>query len=447
MDDVTSTMEDNRLGVVLSAVDFSKAFNRLEHEHCLRTFVKRGASYDVLQLLGSFLGGRSMTVRVEGEQSRLRPVHAGAPQGSVLGCYLFNVGVDDLEEDFVEQDIDQHQEEAHLETFGRTDDFPATSTPRRVRNVEELNMSPVQASKNLPEFRMLPRVANVPPWLHKPKDPKIKKKSVKSYKFVDDGINTCPVNMRQAKLLVSSEGNFKEIVDKRTEGLLNHIAQAAGFKGMKINAKKTSLMCVSAASTFASKVRLQVQGQTVTSQNSMKILGVTLDSDGTFKTHVENLRMKLRKRTWALAKLRKKGLPTDKLVRTYACLIRPVVEYASPAWHGSITLEQSEHLERQQSQALKNIYGVGLSASKMRAKANIPTLWSRREAAGLKFIKKCVNNERCTAWFRERDRAVYSRRPNTRYPTYHENTARTDRYRNSPKNYLIRQLNNALSQR
>ena len=40
-----------------------------------------------------------MVVRVGRAWSDPRPVNAGAPQGSVLGTYLFNVGTDDLEED------------------------------------------------------------------------------------------------------------------------------------------------------------------------------------------------------------------------------------------------------------------------------------------------------------------------------------------------------------
>ena len=192
--------------------------------------------------------------------------------------------------------------------------------------------------------------------------------------------------MRKACLLVEDGQFFKEVIDKRTEGLLSHITKNAQDKGMKINAQKTSLMCVSAASAFTLRVRIQVQGQQISGRESMKILGVTLDCDGSFKSHIEALRTKLRRRTWALAKLRKKGLPTEKLVKAYTSLIRPVVEYASPVWHSSITVEQSERLERQQGQALKNIFGVGLSMSKMCDKAAIPTLRSRREKAGLKFI-------------------------------------------------------------
>ena len=133
--------------------------------------------------------------------------------------------------------------------------------------------------------------------------------------------------------------------------------------------------------------------------NSIKILGVTVDSDASFKTHVKNIAAKMRARAWALSRLRKKGLPEDKLVKAYKCLIRPTVKYASPSWHPMLTATQAALLEKQQSQALKNIYGVGISANKMRIKAGIETLASRREKAAVKFAKKNLTNPRCQEWF------------------------------------------------
>ena len=90
--EVTSILEDNRSGAVLTTIDFSKAFNRLSHAACLQTFATKGAPNQILALLGSFLSGRSMAVRLGQTISKFRPINAGAPQGSVLGSYLFNIG-------------------------------------------------------------------------------------------------------------------------------------------------------------------------------------------------------------------------------------------------------------------------------------------------------------------------------------------------------------------
>ena len=359
LDDITSTLEDNRMGVALSSIDFSKAFNRLDHSHCLRTLAARGASNSILRLLGSFLSGRTMTVKVDCHFSEPHPVNARAPQGSVLGCYLFNIGVDDLEEGF--DGGEQEQEEAHKETLCNTADFPAASTPKRVRNLPEATLSPIASRKQ--SFELLPRVANIPPWVLKPKDPRLKDRGLRSYKFVDNSVITSPVNMRSALLLEDGDGPFKKIEDKRMESLLSHVAGNAVRKGMKINAKKTNLMCVSAATPFRPLVQIQLEDQMTSGQDKMKILGVIIDSDCSFRSHVENVRINLRRRTWALSKLRRYGVKEDKLVRAYTSLIRPVVEYAAPAWHSLITAEQSELLECQQTQALKNIFGVGLSAA------------------------------------------------------------------------------------
>lgn len=86
--------------MILTSVDFSKAFNRLEHLSCLKSFEKRTvATEDVVPLLASFLlSERTMTEKVGEKKSVAPPVNAGAPQGSVLGYYLFNIGVDDIEE-------------------------------------------------------------------------------------------------------------------------------------------------------------------------------------------------------------------------------------------------------------------------------------------------------------------------------------------------------------
>ena len=83
-DFIVDSLEDRRSAVVMGAIDYSKAFNRLEHSACLGSFARKGASTDILQLLASFLSGRTMQVKIGTIFSDPLPVNAGAPQGSVL---------------------------------------------------------------------------------------------------------------------------------------------------------------------------------------------------------------------------------------------------------------------------------------------------------------------------------------------------------------------------
>ena len=105
----------------MSAIDFLKTFNRLDHGHCLQTFVNHGASSDIVKLLAAFLTKRTMTVRVGSKYSTPKYVNAGAPQGFVLRCYLFNIGVDDLEEGF---EVSGRAEELP-EALASSADFPS----------------------------------------------------------------------------------------------------------------------------------------------------------------------------------------------------------------------------------------------------------------------------------------------------------------------------------
>ena len=86
MDNIPRALEDNRSAVVLTSVDFSKAFNRLEHGSCLQAFAKKGLSTQIIKLLAGFMCGRTMTVKVGAKRSVPRPVNAGAPRGLFLAA-------------------------------------------------------------------------------------------------------------------------------------------------------------------------------------------------------------------------------------------------------------------------------------------------------------------------------------------------------------------------
>ena len=97
-DEVLTGLVDARAAIMVTAIDYAKAFNRLSFQHCLEAFARKGASTQIIRLLAIFLSNRTMSARVNVTWSDQLPVHGGVPQGSILGVMLFNVSTDDLED-------------------------------------------------------------------------------------------------------------------------------------------------------------------------------------------------------------------------------------------------------------------------------------------------------------------------------------------------------------
>ena len=120
-------------------------------------------------------------------------------------------------------------------------------------------------------------------------------------------------------------------------------------------------------------------------------------------------------------------------------MVRPVAEYCAVVFYPMLTDEQDELLERQQSHALKLIFGPNISTGKMREMAGIPTLRQRRLELSDKFATKAVKNPRFSHWFpiKKPSRATRS----SGIVQYEEKFARCKRLKNSPLFFMCRRLN------
>ena len=70
-------------------LDFSKAFDKVNHNKLLLKLAQQGVSHQLISWVESFLSGRSQKVIIDGEESSEAAVTSGVPQGSVLGPAMF----------------------------------------------------------------------------------------------------------------------------------------------------------------------------------------------------------------------------------------------------------------------------------------------------------------------------------------------------------------------
>ena len=91
--------KDYRSGRVITAIDYSKDFNRVSYQHCLKAFKAKRASTEIIRLLTTFLTNRTMIVKVRNTRSDPKPANGGCPQGLILGVVLFNITTEDLEDE------------------------------------------------------------------------------------------------------------------------------------------------------------------------------------------------------------------------------------------------------------------------------------------------------------------------------------------------------------
>ena len=187
-----------------------------------------------------------------------------------------------------------------------------------------------------------------------------------------------------------------EILDKtavsQMQQIVNELVQQSANSRMNVNGTKTKEMLIGPISKHPPP-QLSLDGATVDRVTTFKLLGVHVANDLKWTQHVKAISSKVASRLYFLKQLKRSGAPLSDLLCFYTTVVRPVLEYACPVWHSSLTDAQTETLESLQKRAMSIVYSSSNYIGNLTI-AGIDTLQNRRESLSKKFFQHNVLDDK-----------------------------------------------------
>ena len=425
---------DEGKSTIMLGIDYQKAFNRMDHGQCLAQLEALGASESSIDLVRSFLTGRQMRVKVGQVLSEPHILNGGSPQGSILGPFLYC--------------ITTQQIGLNLASRGLTGVGARESTPNRSNGGNRSTPSPPFPADEIPAGTVTPNDRPVlPPSPEALAVPPCESPGIdggiEMVKYIDDTTTLEVVGGDKGIRHYSALGPTEEVPAAWTNGTLANIIERSEDIGMRVNCAKTQAICISPDNGCTTKATIIAGEDTITTADTMKLLGFMFDSSGTANAQVDLIKDKFRARFWTLIHLKRAGLRGRHLLQMYNIFVRSVIEANSVVYHSMLNVGHTQDLERMQKLAAKLCYGFDRHYEEICRTEGLETLETRRRKAVHKFVQKNLGNARfADRWFVRRPGIptdLRARRP------FVEKRARTTRYLKSPLLYLQRTANDIVT--
>ena len=149
---------------------------------------------------------------------------------------------------------------------------------------------------------------------------------LRMWKYVDDFLAGERLSIDVTEFFFSTNKQKILIHVAGSERFFKSVAENATSIGMRVNESKTQLSCLSTAidSHVNSYIKLE-DGTEIRGGDHMKILGFYFGRKPNMDTHINELKKKVRMRTWVIRNLKRAGLNAPDLLKCYFSLIRPLI--------------------------------------------------------------------------------------------------------------------------
>ncbi len=172
---------------------------------------------------------------------------------------------------------------------------------------------------------------------------------------------------------------------------LTKLSKWAQSRQVSFNHEKSKSLYITLKSTVMPSV-LMFNNQQLESVDSHKHLGITFNTNLTWKHHIDNIYLTANRKVNIFSKL-KHLLDRRTLFTMYTSFIRPTLEYGSIIWNNCSELE-SDRLKSIQRRAARTIVGgiTRTSSLLLYEESGLELLSKRRERALLLFFHKIVHD-------------------------------------------------------
>ena len=390
--------------VLAGLVDFSKAFNRMEHNVLVTILSDLNIPTCALRLIISYLTQRSMCVRYNGAESAEQDTPGGGPQGGLLTVIFFNLQVN------------------------------LAGAPCPIPSFLPLGTAGPEP---------VPQQAGPLPLCH------LKERILKK-KYVDDLSFLERINLKSSlvqSIPIIGPPNLHErpgLCLPADQSILQHqLADLLVFteeNKMKINFKKTKVLPFNVSKKYDFLPQLHFPDlDPLDVIYETRLLGVILSSNLSWSPHINDITERAKGKLWILIRFKSLGGSQDQLLKVFQTRVRSILEFAAPVFSSGLTQDQSRQVEMVQKKAFAVILGKEYrSYEAALLTLEQERLDSRRLTLSYNFALKCTHSPRHSFMFPLNP----NYRENSRHPKpYMEYSCHTSRYFSSPIPALARLLN------